>query len=36
MTPGMGVIRHANAGYDIAKQTAKSNNLNLVERVNKE
>ena len=27
--PGMGVIRHADAGYDIAKQTATNHGLNL-------
>lgn len=27
--PGIGVIRHADAGYEIAKQTAKENNLNI-------
>ncbi|MDQ7050355.1 MAG: urocanate hydratase [Enterobacterales bacterium] len=27
--PGTGVMRHADAGYDIAKQCAKENNLNL-------
>lgn len=31
--PGMGVIRHADAGYDIAKETAKENNLDLSERL---
>jgi urocanate hydratase len=31
--PGMGVIRHADAGYDIAKQTADEHNLNLVNRL---
>lgn len=29
--PGMGVIRHADAGYDIAKQTAAEHGLNLEE-----
>ena len=29
--PGMGVIRHADAGYDIAKQTASEHGLNLEE-----
>jgi urocanate hydratase len=32
--PGMGVIRHADAGYDIAIQTAEKNNLTLGGRVN--
>lgn len=27
--PGMGVIRHADAGYDLAKETAKKNNLTI-------
>ena len=31
--PGMGVIRHADAGYELAKQTEKQNNLNLSERL---
>ncbi len=31
--PGMGVIRHADAGYDIAKETAKKNHLNVEERL---
>ena len=31
--PGMGVIRHADAGYDIAKETAKEHNLNLADRI---
>ncbi len=31
--PGMGVIRHADAGYDIAQQTADEHNLNLVKRL---
>ena len=29
--PGLGVIRHADAGYDIAKRTASDNGLNLEE-----
>jgi len=29
----MGVIRHADAGYDIAKETAKSHNLDIDERL---
>ncbi|MBS1669269.1 MAG: urocanate hydratase [Bacteroidetes bacterium] len=32
--PGMGVIRHADAGYDIAQHTAKENGLDLSERLN--
>ena len=31
--PGMGVIRHADAGYEIAKNTAKSNGLVLEDRL---
>jgi urocanate hydratase len=31
--PGMGVIRHADAGYDIAKQTSKAHNLNIADRL---
>ena len=31
--PGMGVIRHADAGYDIAKDTARKNGLDLWERL---
>ena len=31
--PGMGVIRHADAGYDIAKQTAKNNSLDISDRL---
>jgi urocanate hydratase len=31
--PGIGVIRHADAGYDSAKKTAKDNNLDLNERL---
>ena len=31
--PGIGVIRHADAGYEIAKQTAEKNNLNLADRI---
>jgi urocanate hydratase len=27
--PGMGVIRHADAGYEIAKETAKAHDLGL-------
>jgi urocanate hydratase len=31
--PGMGVIRHADAGYDIAKQTLEENGLNFKNRL---
>ncbi len=31
--PGMGVIRHADAGYEVAIRTAKENNLDLNERL---
>jgi urocanate hydratase len=31
----MGVIRHADAGYDIAKDTAKNNGLDLNDRLEK-
>lgn len=31
--PGMGVIRHADAGYDIAKETLKANDLDFKERL---
>lgn len=34
--PGMGVIRHADAGYDIAIETAKKHGLNLEERLGEE
>ncbi|MBW7952428.1 MAG: urocanate hydratase [Chitinophagaceae bacterium] len=30
--PGMGVIRHADAGYELAKQTAKENNLDIAKK----
>ncbi len=33
--PGMGVIRHADAGYDIAKDTARKHGLNIKDRLNK-
>jgi urocanate hydratase len=32
--PGIGVIRHADAGYALAKETATKNDLNFEERVN--
>ena len=31
--PGMGVIRHADAGYEIAKETLKENGLDFKERL---
>ncbi len=31
--PGMGVVRHADAGYEIAKETAKQHGLDLAERL---
>jgi urocanate hydratase len=31
--PGMGVIRHADAGYDIALDTLRKNNLDLKQRL---
>jgi urocanate hydratase len=31
--PGIGVIRHADAGYDLAKATAKKNNLDISQRL---
>lgn len=31
--PGMGVIRHADAGYQLAKDTARQNGLDLAERL---
>jgi urocanate hydratase len=31
--PGLGVIRHADAGYDLAKETANKNGLNLEKRL---
>lgn len=31
--PGMGVIRHADAGYDIALDTMRKNNLSIVDRL---
>ena len=34
--PGMGVIRHADAGYELAKETAKANDLELEKRINTE
>jgi urocanate hydratase len=31
--PGMGVIRHADAGYELAIKTAKENNLDIKSRL---
>jgi urocanate hydratase len=31
--PAMGVIRHADAGYDIAKDTARKHKLDLKQRL---
>jgi urocanate hydratase len=31
--PGMGVIRHADAGYEIAIETARENGLDLDSRI---
>ncbi|HRF20137.1 MAG TPA: urocanate hydratase, partial [Chitinophagaceae bacterium] len=31
--PGMGVIRHADAGYDIARETLKQNDLDFKDRL---
>ncbi|HEY6954924.1 MAG TPA: urocanate hydratase [Flavisolibacter sp.] len=31
--PGIGVIRHADAGYEVAKETARKNKLDLFERL---
>ncbi len=31
--PGMGVIRHADAGYDVAKDTLRNNDLDFKERL---
>jgi len=32
--PGIGVIRHADAGYELAQQTAIDNGLSLDQRLN--
>jgi urocanate hydratase len=32
--PGIGVIRHADAGYELAKEVAKENGLDLNDRIN--
>ena len=34
--PGMGVVRHADAGYEIAKETAKQHGLDLYSRLHGE
>jgi urocanate hydratase len=31
--PGIGVIRHADAGYEVAESTAKEHKLNIVDRL---
>jgi urocanate hydratase len=31
--PGLGVIRHADAGYELAKEVAKENGLDLHDRL---
>jgi urocanate hydratase len=31
--PGIGVIRHSDAGYELAKQTARINGLDINERL---
>jgi urocanate hydratase len=31
--PGIGVIRHADAGYEIAKEVAKKNDLDINEKL---
>ena len=33
--PGIGVIRHADAGYTIAKETAKAHHLDIDEKLDK-
>jgi urocanate hydratase len=33
--PGIGVIRHADAGYEVAKETAKEHHLDIAERLRK-
>jgi urocanate hydratase len=33
--PAMGVIRHADAGYDIAQDTARKHKLDLKQRLSK-
>ncbi len=32
--PGLGVIRHADAGYELAKETARENGLDIIDRLN--
>jgi urocanate hydratase len=34
--PGIGVIRHADAGYDVAKETARAHDLGLAERLRRQ
>jgi urocanate hydratase len=31
--PGIGVIRHMDAGYELAQETAKKNNLDIADRL---
>ena len=31
--PGMGVIRHADAGYDVAKEYARKHNLDSIDKL---
>jgi len=31
--PGTGIVRHAEAGYNIAKETAKANNSDITDRI---
>ncbi|MGH2565672.1 MAG: urocanate hydratase, partial [Ginsengibacter sp.] len=31
--PGLGVIRHADAGYELAKETARKNNLDIEDKL---
>jgi urocanate hydratase len=31
--PGMGVIRHADAGYEIARETSRKHGLDLASRI---
>ena len=33
--PGMGVIRHADAGYTTAQETSKAHKLNIADRLKK-
>jgi urocanate hydratase len=34
--PGMGVIRHADAGYELAQETLKKNDLDLIDKLGKQ